>query len=413
MRHEISLRSVFSLIAIGFGLILLSRIWTIVLLLVVAMILAGTLAPIVSWLEQHRVRRPIGLGLVLLGLLGGLFGLGALVIPALAAQVADVAERGPALRDQLAVTLDGIPVFAGAAEAVRTGQPSTLLSSVGNQLVGYAGIAAQAIIYGLLTVVLAFYLLADYERVQGFFFALLPRHYHLRTARVLLDMGTVVGGYVRGQALISLFIGLVTFVVLLIAGVPNALALAVFAAAVDLIPLAGASLAVIPSSLVAFSRGPVVGVSVFAALFLYNQVESHILIPRVHGKTLRLSPLAVVVSLLIGGQLLGIVGALLALPLAAGLRVLVEDLRIELPGEQTSEAALRAADERDEALYAEQTQGASALEAAVVATTLAEQRQGEELATTGQLEIPIEERRTGTDGLPDNATPAALPNPAR
>ena len=115
------------------------------------------------------------------------------------------------------------------------------------------------------------------------------------------------------------------------------------------------------------------------------------LIPRIYGQSLRLSSLAVVVALLIGGELLGIVGALLALPLAAGLRVVVEQLRIDLPGEQPGEAAQRGLDAEAEAAYAEQTAGVSARDAAVLATAMAEQEQDEALSVTGRVETPVEE----------------------
>jgi predicted PurR-regulated permease PerM len=414
IRYEIAPRSLFTIVAIGVGLWLLVRLWPVLLLIVVALILAGTLSPVVAWLERHRVRRPVALGLILLALVGAIVGLGALVIPALATQVAAVVESGPALRNQVADYLAGIPLLSERATALRSAEPSGLLTTLGERALAYATTAAQLIIYGLTTVVLAFYLLADHERVQGFCFSLLPRRYHLRTARVLLDMETIVGGYVRGQALTSVLIGSFTFVTLAILGVPNALALAAFAAFADLIPFVGAFLAVLPPVLAALQRGPVTALIVLVALVIYQQIESHLVIPRVYGQTLRLSPVAVLIALLIGGELLGVIGALLALPLAAGIRVLVEDLRIELPGEQPGEETQRVADERAEVLYAAQADGASAVEAAVLATALAERMQEQEAAATGQLETPSEER--GDDGAfasRAGAVPGPRQNPAR
>jgi predicted PurR-regulated permease PerM len=414
VRYEISLRSLFTIVALVLGIWLLARLWTVLLLILIALILAGTLSPVLTWLERHRVRRPVGLALVLAGLIFAVVSLGALVVPALAAQVADVVESGPALRNQAADYMASIPLLAERAESVRNAEPSALLTALGERALAYATTALQTILYGLTTVVLAFYFLADHERVQGFLFALLPRRYHLRTARVLLDMETIVGGYVRGQALTSFLIGFFTLVTLAILRVPNALALAVFAGLADLIPFVGTFLAVIPPSVAALQRGPIAAGIVLVALVAYQQIEGHLIIPRVYGQTMRLSPVAVMVALLIGGELLGLVGALLALPLAAGIRVLVEDLRIELPGEQPGEETQRAADEQAEAVYAAQTDGATAVEAAVLATALAEQLQEDEAANDGQIEQPPEEQ--GDDGAfeaRDGTTPDALPNPAR
>ena len=244
-----------------------------------------------------------------------------------------------------------------------------------------AGQAAGALGLGLVAVVLAFYLLADRERMLGYLYALLPRRYHVRTARVLLDMETAVGGYVRGQALTSALIAAYVFAVLSLAGTPNALALAVVAALADLVPFVGGVLVLLPTVLATLALGPGPAAAVGVAILLYLWFESQVLVPHVYGHTLRLSPVAVAVALLVGGTLLGIVGALLALPLAAGVRVLIEDLRIDLPGEQTGEAAERAREAHAEGVYETRTAGSPALDAAAVAGALAERLEADDLAS--------------------------------
>jgi putative heme transporter len=133
-----------------------------------------------------------------------------------------------------------------------------------------------------------------------------------------------------------------------------------------------------------------VALIVLVALVLYEELESRLIIPRVYGKTLRLSPVAVTISLLMGGKLFGIIGALLALPIAAAIRATVEELRIDLPGESIE----RARDARAEARYLEETEGASAVEAANVATTLADELEEEREQAIGKAEIPVEQQRT-------------------
>jgi predicted PurR-regulated permease PerM len=392
IRHEISLRSLFSILAIAAGGWLVVQIWPILLLLVIALILAGTLSPLLAWLQRHHLPRAVALSLVLFALVAATAGLGALVIPALVTQVSILAASAPTIQGQLADYLASVPMLAGGAAAVRRLQPQELLEPLAASALAIAGAAVEVIVLSLTAVVLAVYLLADPQRVKGFAFALLPRRFHLRAARILLDMETVVGGYVRGQALTSLLIGGFVFVMLWVIGTPAPLALAVFAAFADLIPFIGGALVVIPVVLATLAQGVVPTIVVAVLLVAYMQVEGHILIPRIYGQTLRLSPLAVVIALLIGGQLLGIVGALLALPIAASLRVLIEQLRIDLPGEQPGEEAQRALDVAAEAVYAEQTEHVSALEAVAVATEMAEQAQEDEQLATGQLETPIEEQ---------------------
>jgi hypothetical protein len=163
-------------------------------------------------------------------------------------------------------------------------------------------------------------------------------------------------------------------------------ALAIFAAFADLLPYFGGYVAMLPAVLATLALGPVPAAIVTTAIIAYQEFESRVLVPRIYGRTLRLSPAVVMVALLAGAKLLGIVGALLALPIAAAIRVLIEDLRIELPGEVPGAGAERAAEERAEAAYVRRTEGAPAVEAAQVATEIAQRLQSADGA-------PVEERR--------------------
>jgi len=385
VRYELSLCSLFSVLAAAVGLWLLMHLWQPLLLLVIALILAGTVSPLVGWLERHHVRRSVALALALMVLVGAIVGLGVLVLPVLVVQVGALVASAPTIQGRLTDYLAGVSELVGGTEAARGAQPTRRLEQLGPYALAFVGTTAQVVILGLTTVVLAFYLLADRERVKDFVFALLPRRFHLRVARILTDMEAVVGGYVRRQALTSLLIGLFVFAVLWLVGTPYPLALAAFAAFADLIPFVGGPLALATAVPVTLPQGLQSAALVFAAIVAYHQVASHVLVPRISGQTLRLPPVAVLVALLIGGKLLGLAGALLALPLTAGLRVLVEDLRPDLPGEP---------------------QGTAAVEAATLTTATAAQGQEGARATTGHVEVLVEER-----GGPSSAPPPH--NPAR
>jgi hypothetical protein len=123
------------------------------------------------------------------------------------------------------------------------------------------------------------------------------------------------------------------------------------------------------------TSGVGVAALVCAVLVLYQEFENRILVPRLYGNSLRLPPAAVILALLVGGKLLGIVGALLALPVAAGLRMLVEELRVEVPGDDSDDSALRASDRRSELVYERRTSRALPEEAAAVAAEIAERAQ--------------------------------------
>jgi predicted PurR-regulated permease PerM len=151
-----------------------------------------------------------------------------------------------------------------------------------------------------------------------------PRSWHPHIRALLPALQRVVGGYIRGQAITSGAIFVFTFVLLTVMGVPNALALAALAAIFDLIPLVGVYLVVLVVALPALLVSVTTAVVVVGAMLLYQQFEDRVLVPRVYGAVLRLPTIAVVLAILAGAELLGIVGALLALPVAAAIRVVVE-----------------------------------------------------------------------------------------
>jgi predicted PurR-regulated permease PerM len=162
--------------------------------------------------------------------------------------------------------------------------------------------------------------------------------------------------------------------------VPNAVALAVFAGVADLLPYIGGFLALIPMVLVALARGPIVVAVVLLVMLAYEEFESRVLVPRIYGRALRLPSSVVLFALLTGGMLMGILGALLALPVAATVMMLIEELRVELPGqqEQVEDVEQRVGDERAEEEYARRTEGVPAEQAAAIAVEMSDDRRKEE-----------------------------------
>jgi len=150
--------------------------------------------------------------------------------------------------------------------------------------------------------------------------------------------------------------------------------------AMDVLPYIGPLLTIAPAVVAAYGNGPVIAVVVFVALFLYEEFESRVLVPVVYGRTLRLPSAIVILSLIVGAVLGGITGALLALPLAAALVMLVDQLRVDLPGEteQPKDGETRRKDARDEQEYEQRTGRKPAAKAAAIAAEIAEERKQEE-----------------------------------
>jgi predicted PurR-regulated permease PerM len=295
----------------------------------------------------------------------------------------------PRLQTRLADVLAQHPATTAVAEGIRHFKPNDVMADLGRRAVSYSSEVVLVFGYGATSIALALYLLLDPERAQGGLFSVVPRRFHVRLARILLNLETIVGGYMRGQVLTSVFMMVFVFGLMTACRIPNALALAVFAGVTDVIPLIGGLIALTPVVLSALPRGTGLTLVVLVAMVVYQEIENRFIIPRVYGRTLRLSAAAVTVALLVGAQLLGVLGALLALPLAAALRMVVQELRVELPGEATADTAILARDERAETEYAHLAAGAPAKEAAAIAVHIAEEIRKEEATPPPVVEAAV------------------------
>jgi predicted PurR-regulated permease PerM len=186
----------------------------------------------------------------------------------------------------------------------------------------------------------------------------------------LIKLETIVGGYIRGQVVTSALMTLFAFVLLTIAGVEGAVALAVFAGVADVLPYIGVFLSVGPAVLATMSHGLVWTLVVLGAMLMYEELESRLLIPRIYGRALRLPSSMVILALLAGGVIGGILGALLSLPVAAAIRMLVEEMSPEMPGEVDAVHSTREFDERAQTEYELRSHGMDARHAAAVAVEI-------------------------------------------
>jgi predicted PurR-regulated permease PerM len=371
VRFEIAPRSIAWILATIVGVWLFLQLRLVALLLVVALVVAGTFNPLVEWMERRGVKRVYALTLLFVALLLVTSLLIFLTVPPLIEQIAQMVRDAPRHREQLIALLQQREFTAPLARAVQTAGLEQAFARIESDLVGYLPRAVTALGWAVTTLFLSFYLLADGKRTQGALYAIVPRDYHMRLARILQNLEAIVGGYMRGQLITSAAIGVFTFLLLVICKVPNALSLALFAALADVIPFIGGLLASAPAVLAALSRGLPVAIVVLVALFVYQEVENRIVVPRVYGRALRLSPTTVVLALLAGGILAGVIGALLALPIAAGLQMMLQELRVELPGDDSDDRSAHARDAKTEATYERMSAGATAPEAGQIARNLA------------------------------------------
>jgi putative heme transporter len=371
IRYELSTRSLLSLVAAAAAIWLLAQVWQVVLVLVGALILVGTLDPFAASLQRRGLNRTTAVAMVFLGILT-LLGLAVLlVVPALLSQLSALLTAAPAVQVQLADQLAVQPLTRGLAEPLRRFQPGELLATHGGELVAYS--TASAAGFGILgtMLALAFYILVDPTRYLHLVFAVVPRAHHVKTATILGRLEEIVGGYMRGQVITSAAITGYVLALLWACDVAAPIPLALLAGLADVLPFVGGLLSATPAALAALARGPGVALTVFGAILLYQEFESRVLLPRIYGKTLRLPPGVVVLALLIGGRLLGIVGALLALPVAAAIVMLTEELRVVMPGLTPDLGRMKKLDERAAKAYEKRCATAEDGDAPVIAAAVA------------------------------------------
>src|ERR1035437_2435545 len=353
VRFELSTKTIVALVLVAASLWLLIRLWPVFLVLVAALLVAGTLSPAVRWLEENRVRRGFGIAIVFTVFFVLALLVVALTIPTLVSQAAALFDHEPALRARLANYLATSHLSAPLAHWLRGLKYDALTGTLGATAFAFSVRVFGAAAYGLSALFLGLYIMIDRDRLRGGLFAVVPRSHHIRLSRIMMNLETIVGAYIRGQMFTSLLMSIFTFVLLTACGVENALALAVFAGLADVLPYIGALLSVAPAVLAALSRGPVVVIVVLVLMLAYEEFESRVLVPRVYGRVMRLPASVVMFALLAGGTLMGILGALIALPVAATAMMLIEELRVELPGEQEglADTHLREAAKRGEEEY--------------------------------------------------------------
>jgi predicted PurR-regulated permease PerM len=199
-------------------------------------------------------------------------------------------------------------------------------------VLGLSGVAVSitksviTIVAATITIVfLTFFMLLEGRQWVERVYSLFPEPSQDRWRKVGGDIYRTVGGYVTGNILISIIAGTSATIVLLIMGVPYAVALGLLVAILDLIPLAGATVAGIVVVLVAFLHSVPAGIVVLIFIVAYQQLENHFLQPVIYGRTVQLSPLSVLISVLVGAELAGVLGALAAIPVAGTIQVIVRD----------------------------------------------------------------------------------------
>lgn len=392
VRIEFSSRTIIILVLLITVLWVLNQLLPVVLVLLAALLIVGTISPSVRWLEKRRMGRGLGIAIVFTGLLVVTVLFITLTIPSLMEQVTSLLDQGPALQARLANWLAGSHLTNPLAELLRNLHPSDLVTITTSDAIELSRRIVAIFAYIMSSIFLALYIMIDRDRLRGGLFLVVPMSHHIRLSRVMLNLETIVGGYIRGQVITSAFMAIFVFFLLNACGVSNALAIAVFAGAADVLPYIGALLSVGAAVAAAHSSDPAIIIIVLVLMLTYEELESRVIVPRIYGRALRLPSSVILFSLLTGAVLLGIPGALLSLPVAAAVLMLIEELRVELPGqqEQTEDVETRERDDRGEEEYERRAGGMAAEQAAAIAVEISTDRNKEEHSLPTKTNAPVD-----------------------
>jgi predicted PurR-regulated permease PerM len=299
-------------------------------LFLIAVFFAIAITPAVNWLNHRRVPRWAAILLVYLSIGASIFGIGLLIVPPVVNGVSDISNDLPGYVDDLRnnKTFRDYDNRYHITEKLREQAkdlPNKLGDAAGTLRDVTVGVFNRFVqLFSIL--VITFFLVKDGHRLLNFLYRQTPPERARRLRKIASDISDAIAGYVFGNFVISILAGLVTYVTLRVLGVPFATPLAILFGFFDLIPLVGATLGgILVGIVVALVNFPV-GLIVWAAvLILYQQVENNLIQPYVYGRAVELHPLIVIVAILIGAALLGVLGALMAIPAAAAVQAVARD----------------------------------------------------------------------------------------
>jgi predicted PurR-regulated permease PerM len=302
----------------------------VLVLIVIAAFLAIGLNPAVEWLMRRGRKRGAAVAVVTSAVLLFFVAFVAAAVPPVVSQAANLREELPArveaLRDDNATFRNLDARYGLVAKATEAAEKQA--STAPRQILGIARGIVTAIFKTLTILILTLYFLGAHDRIKRGALRIVPRSRRPRVGLLADEILARVGGYVLGNLATSVVAGVVCGVFLMIMGVPYALALALLVAILDLIPLVGATIAALVCTLVAVTVSVPVGIATLVFFTVYQQFENYVLVPRVMKRAVDVSPIATIVAALIGGSLLGVVGALLAVPTAAAISLIGSEVLV-------------------------------------------------------------------------------------
>lgn len=303
-RFEVSTRTIIYIFLIVAGTWLVFQIRDILLLLFISFIFMSAMRPGVDTLERRKIPRIIAVLMIYVVVIGVLVLFGTLIVPPLVSETVRLANNLPQY-------LGTMPDYINANVNSFFAQLAPITQNLAKITIG----VFSNIVTVFTVLVLNFYFLLEHKQLHQFLDMFVGKETGDNVARVIHKIEDRMGAWVRGELLLMLIIGLMSYLGLTILGVNYALALAILAGLLEVVPFIGPIISAVPAVLVAFTISPGLAVAVIALYFIIQQFENNLIVPSVMQKAVGIPPLASLLALMIGGKLGGTIGIVLAVPL--------------------------------------------------------------------------------------------------
>lgn len=296
-----------------------------------AVFLAGVMHPIARWGAAHRIPKGVMVLLVYV-VLFGLFGLSfALIIPTILQQVNGLSHTIGSSITTISSGVQSVRVFTeqyGLSDNLSAGVATLQgqLSDTASRFIAALGDLFGGLAQLVIMLVMAFYMVVQDRDAIRIFRNFIPESHQETIANILIQVEEKIGRWLTGQLILSLVIGVLYYIGLLVLGVDGALSLALFAGFTEFIPYLGPILGGIPVVIVAFSDSPIKALFAFGLVIIIQQLENQIIVPKVMQRAVGLNPLASIIAVLVGAKLFGVPGALIAIPVATAISVVLTEL---------------------------------------------------------------------------------------
>lgn len=328
---EISTKTIIKVVLVLLGLVLLYLLRDVIIILFASLVIAAALGPWVTWLKKRKVPRSLSVILIYLVLLSILVLSVYLLIPPILSQIRALESQFPDLYDRIVPRILGLEGYSLREEFIHNTQGffsaiGESLSVAARSIYGAFGLIFGGLLSAILILVLSFYLIVQKDALEKLIRTVVPPKRSPYWIDLLHRINIKIGRWLSGQIVLCLIIGVLTFCGLWLLGLKEyALVLAIFAGIMEIIPYFGPIIGAVPAIFLAFVQSPLLALFVIILYLAVQQFENHVLVPKVMQKAIGLNPLIVILALMIGGKLAGVLGLILAVPVATGISVFARD----------------------------------------------------------------------------------------